>query len=273
MTQFGTFTIMPSTVGDSGVSEAVPATVEWPFHRNLVILIPWAFLVVLLLLKPNRSLSAWAVMIPLMSWALVLLILAHMLGGDGGDFMISIVYVIAMLWSLSYIFSKMSHNGSRFLAAVPILALAFAVYALGTADISFETLGYVIGNGLILGGMWFAFGLAGFIAFRRSYQPLSFALWLLLFCLLVSLGIIGPFALLLFILEGGGFLLLSLLSIVVVGVGVSMWLLLMSFMALVWFNREYRRRFAPIFGIPMAEMDAVPAVPTTPNVDIAESRP
>ena len=242
----------PIAEQDSSVATIVSANITWPWYRNLASLAPWALLGGLLLLRPNRNLRAWAVVLPLIGWWIICSIGYRYTYADG---FADVVYPsafgtahgIAVVWAASHWIGRISYSVLRFLAAAFILYIAFATWSLTEGSI-FRSI--LTEPALSMGAVLIAFTVAGFITCRRRYRPIAFGFWLLVFVTPLTVATSGFQYIWITYLYGSSSTVVYM-ALVWSIYGLGLWLVVLSFMALVWFNREYRRRFAPILNIPL----------------------
>lgn len=190
-----------SDLGRLGAKEGPPAAFEWTPLNPLPALLPWLAILALLALKPNRSISAWWIWLPLAVLALVGVVLragVAFLPEEVPDILTevfsSLVFGVAAAWLLAPYLVR-AYRFATFLC----LELALLGFGLFTFVLRQDVLG---GN---IGRVWMIIPLSVFVLVtgaamvlagwksRRRYRPAALLLWALVFLLGIWLAIMTPF--------------------------------------------------------------------------------
>jgi len=200
-----------SDLGGLGAKEGAPATYFYTPASLGPQVLPWAAILLLLLLKPNRTGRAWWIWLPLLCIPAIehgLMPQMNFLPSEPTNMFCqifdSLAFGIAAVWLLSpYLQDRV-----RFLAFLKML-----VATAGFSAVAFLVQQDWLEEHLVFGGLIFicvgalvlmgALSLAGLIC-RRRYLPLRLLLWLFVLILGGWLVIAGPFAILMSASGGGG---------------------------------------------------------------------
>lgn len=265
-------------IGALGPKEGPPVDFHWNPAWNLLALAPWIVLVPLLLLRPNRRLRAWAVLLPLA--AVVGLAALLLAAGVMNDYLfIGVMYFelsLAVAWLISPYLIRMGR--------LAVLPLVFLMLGVGIAGMLANfALPFDIDAFPVLMGSCFAFGVALGVATlglvvaglvcRKTYRPgrfvvaYGFAMALVgcLFSLpLVVLFTVGS------IFSGAGLQILGVVGIYVgfglLG-GLGLYVLILPFITLTAFNSVYRERFQALSGFVRTEMECAPPTVSEGHLD------
>jgi hypothetical protein len=197
LTTFGDFRIVASQdIGTLGPEQSTSVTYHWSLARNLAWILARGMLILLLMLKPNRTWRAWMALLPAFLTAGFMSLLARFLYGMPvflGDlsFLSSVPMGLGALWLLSYKVEAL--RGRRaFLTAAGILTVmcvvSGALYA-GLNSFSPYMVVCVLGALAVLPAM----AAARFFC-RKRYSAPRFMSWLLLWLILIFTCLPIPFA-------------------------------------------------------------------------------
>lgn len=260
-------------IGPLGSSEGEPVLIYWPVYFHLVRLIPALIVVLLLLRAPNRTRSAWWILLPavllpvLSSWILELSVgtpFIHYLH----DGVVLFLFAAAFLWLLADKITDVPRLDAFFRAAGLLLLAGviglFAVSVLGPG-LFLIPVGFVYA--VLAFTMLVALALAG-VACRKQYSPGRFLFWLFASYfggfLVIMFLLFGCVLIMRFLLMGfdsrqmifflPGVLLASMLA------GWVLVLPVLPYIALALGAPAYRARFHGIFRLPgmVPEEDRMP---------------
>jgi hypothetical protein len=245
-----------SDLGGLGAREGSPAVYNWTLPNLLPVLLPWLFLLLLLLLKPNRCAQAWWIWVPVgcvaalgaalqSEMSFVPSSLLDILGGAVG----AIGFGLAAVWLVSgYLGWK-----HRLLAWLGIwLTLgSVSLLALGIRQ-GLEGMGpeMVQGAILLLAGatvISVAITLAGLLC-RGGYARFRLCGWLIAALLVVWLLVIGPFFIVAMMFSPGNVPVLALIGTVLSVAGISFGTVL-PFLILSFANAFYRERLKALLHL------------------------
>jgi hypothetical protein len=235
--------------------------------------LPWLAILALLMLKPNRCASAWWVLVPLgcvvavtsaPEWAPALL--------PSSQFELFVDLIAALGFGLAAVWLLSSYLGwkHRMLAFLGMVlaqgGFSLLAYALrqGWEDIepAMLALGMFLAVSVLVISV--AMSLAGLMC-RGRYGWLRLSLWLIAALVAVWLLVIGPFLIIMLLVQGGNFLLSALFGFVGVTVGITLGVLL-PFLVLSFANGFYRERLKGLLHLGRA---AAPPMITPPMPAIA----
>ncbi len=254
-------------LGNLGPMEGSSVSYRWNVLWNLAVLIPWIVFMLLLVRPANLNRRAWMILVPLLVLEVPLGLFAWLLGFTsasqafaGIDFASVFVLGLASLWLISDRLGGLTATNAFLAAAGFMLGMAIVggLSATGFAfdgSLAFIMIPYLVASGATLVGML----LAGTCC-RKRYTLGRFAVWFFLTVPATVAGLLVGFALfsmMLTYLEMGRstFVFLLLLPVIVAGcfLGALLAVILLPFMLLTFYNREYLNRFHAIFKLPGME--------------------
>jgi hypothetical protein len=260
-------------LGGLGPHKSEPVPVEWQWYYHLPSFAGWALIgLLLVLVKENRTLQAWTILIPflllseiLWNWIERLLLLFMPAGAmdHTGHSLQWFLVAWTALWLISPWLARVPRLLSFVLAAAVVALIGigaqFAVdrrVHLSLTLTDYGVLAYSLLLAIALGRM----------SCRKRYSPRRFLAWLVPWMIVgASVGIAGEIAATLLpqYLAGRGppfFLLLPRLAIGCLCVAAIIYVLNLPFMILVFRVPEYRKRFENVLRLPpRACPAAVPA--------------
>jgi hypothetical protein len=185
LTVGGKLTIVASSdLGGLGAKDGAPVEYNWALPGVAPLLLPWAVILGLLALKPNRRAAAWLIWLPLGCVEAVTLLPPMM--PRGADFLLdaiaALAFGLAAVWLLSGYLARL-HRLVTFFCVVFVL-VAFAAFA-ALPVVSTQDWNDVVSNApmvvillvvpaLVTGA---ALNLSGWCC-RGRYRPLALYLWL-----------------------------------------------------------------------------------------------
>ncbi len=262
-----------SDLGGLGSKQGEPVLYEWLMPSLIAPVLPWLAILALLMLKPNRCASAWWVLIPLGCVAGVASApqsVVELLPSSQFEILLDMIgalgFGLAAVWLLS------SYLGwkHRMLAFLGMLlaqeAFGLVAFALrqGWESIGPETLALGMFLAVSVLVISVAMSLAGLMC-RGRYGWLRLSLWLIAALVVVWLLIIGPFLIIMLLVQGGNFPMSALFGFVGVTVGITLGVLL-PFLVLSYVNGFYRERLK---GLLHLDGTAAPPMITPPVPAIA----
>lgn len=272
-------------IGDLGPRDSAPAPIEWRWYYHVPSLGLWGVLVALLVLvKPNRRVQAWLILLPVLAVVLAGSMLARLLSlppsaaESFGGFLVALAAAWAAVWLLApWLAARRVAAGIPL--ALAVMLVVGAVFFVSVCD--FGSIGEL--------SFWIVVHLAGALALvvatvlaarrcRSGYRPRPFMAWLLLWMLVVPIVGIPVAALLTGLFTGGGLmefvamLIMAVFSSLIGGVmlGMVLYLLNLPFLFLALRNSFYRERFQSALRLKPAavpEVNVVPVVVGVPTLD------
>ncbi len=192
-----------------GDTEGPPVVYAWTPPNPLPHLLPWLAMLVLLLLKPNRTAKAWWIWLPLACVAAAEAIVRPRLefvGSEVLDYFCmgfnSLALGIAAVWLLA---PALGHR-LRFLVFLKMLCVTAGVSAfcyLVRSEWDGPALGFVTLVGVCVLVAVIGLSLAGVVC-RRRYRPLALTLWVALFIAALWLLTAAPFAVIVWVSNSNG---------------------------------------------------------------------
>ncbi len=247
-----------------GPRESEPVIYQWPAYFHLSRLIPVAVLLALLLRAPNRTRSAWWILLPALalpfvaSWALALSGLARYLALLD-DVVLMFFFGLAFLWLLGDKLADLPRPTALVYAAwLLLLAGIIGLIGVSTFDPHLFLIPTAIAYGFISALAVIALALAG-LACRKWYSPRRFLISLFVVIALGAGGVAMFFSLMSLLpsllIEGemmGWYMLPAMMGMLMGGLlgATVLFLLLLPFVALAIWNPAYRPRFYAIFRLP-----------------------
>ena len=132
-------------LGNFGPREGSPVVYHWPLYLHLLRLLPWVALLVLLLLKPNRSVAAWSVLLPALIVSVAIGLVAALLAAVGGSFpAIQTGFSLSLGLSAVWLLGHRISSGNRLLAVVQSLVVFSAM----------EVVAVLAGTGVTVNALW-----------------------------------------------------------------------------------------------------------------------
>ncbi len=272
--------VASANLGSLGPKEGPPLVVPWKLAWSAIPLLPWAILPLLLLLRSNRNWRAWAIVIPyaVALGAVALLGAAKQAAASGIDIPINLPSVpqsVPLLWLgigalllVAYRFERLTRGGV-FAVSCVVLAIAGGaglLFATGLDGTTPKALAFLGPSAMLYAAevawLFFAVVIAAFFC-RKRYTAAKFGLVLLGAMVVPALAVVlmlggiaaarmGP-SMLPFLLFGLGF--------AACGGALMMYVLLLPFLLLVFWNSLYRQRFLAMFKFPTAIPSPEPAPP------------
>ncbi len=278
-------TIIPSLeVGELGGREGAPAVYPWYWLYHLPSLAFWGLVVLpLVLVKENRRLQAWAILIPLGAVLLVFRMTAKLLAFSPmnaeylGTLVVSLAAAWAILWLLAHWFAR-RHWLLTLVAAYLVMS--------ATGLLSFASNCGLAANDAVVSLLLFycaaSFSLLLSAAltgrFRRK-APLSasFMVWLLPWTVLASnLAILLLMIGLSFYEEPSRIDMEAIGQVLLAGSigGIAVYLLNLPFMLMAFRNRFYGQRLCAVLGLPCASAQVLNDAALQPQMgQAAEDEP
>ncbi len=175
-------------LGGLGAKEGTPVVHSWSFPNLVPILLPWLAVLGLLALRPNRCAQAWWIWVPLGAFAMLSYGLQAVFGSLPSEvqepfdqIFQALAFGLAAMWLLASYLGRKSRFLS-FLGSVAVLAGFSLVAFIVRQDLSEsgdESLVMMVVLGLGAVALSLAVHLAGW-ACRRTYRPLRFSLWVVI---------------------------------------------------------------------------------------------
>jgi hypothetical protein len=268
LTAGGNLSIVTSSdLGGLGAKNGTPVAYKWELPGMGPQLLPWLAILGLLVLKTNRTASAWLIWLPVgCVLALTLLPLSLPAGSDIlPDVFGALAFGMAATWLLSGYLRK-SHRLITFFCILFTLAgfslLAFV--ARESADLlEFQLVPFaiVLGVGVFISAV--ALSLGGWLC-RRSYHPFALGVWLFVSLFIVWLAVTGPFFIVALISSGGA-IPWSEFFVPVLGMAAANFVLLLPFLILSSANSLFRERLKFLLHVPSPAPPTLnlPAMPAT----------
>jgi hypothetical protein len=262
--------VASADLGGLGNKDGVPANFNWTPPSIIPVLLPWAAVLLLLVLPVNRCALAWWVLVPLGAVAGLDLLVRPVLSSVPSEALeffsqafTSLAFGVAAMWLAAPYLSRLPRVGVFFLALVVLgLASVFA-YACrsdweSNGRETFAFLAFLACGALIA---TLAMSLAALLC-RKRYSPFRLSLWMAVFLAAGWVLIASPFVVFASVAGGGEqvwvalpfVLLLALLTFVVV----------MPFFLLAFVESHYRQRLLALWHLPGAA-ESPPPEPTAPS--------
>lgn len=249
--------VASSDLGDLGPKNGEAVVVEWQWYEHLPYFAGWALIVALLVLvRENRNLQAWAIWIPFLllseviwPWIVRLLSLPTLAVDQLGDSLQLLLGVWTALWLLSPWLAR-RRPSVAFLLALGLAAMVGIIAQLAIHQ-SLELHPLLIYMPLIL-ALLLAFLLTRHSC-RKTYRPGRFLAWLVLWLVVgAGLSMSGLLAWMIFLRSSFpplSFLLIWLISFSL-GMAVVLYFLNLPFMYLAFRCPVYMDRFHKILRLP-----------------------
>jgi len=198
-------------LGGLGTKEGAGVLYAWAPPSFIPSLVPWLGILLLLLLRANRSAQAWLIWLPLVAVVLLRSAVRPVLDfapsevvGVFSDAIDALAFGVAALWLAGQPFSRW-HRLVGFLGILGILAVAgIACVIVGQAsDSTWETVlptAFLVTFSVLVVSV--ALSLAG-LCCRRRYRPAALFLWLMLWLPAVSVMLAAPFFVFGMVVSGG----------------------------------------------------------------------
>jgi hypothetical protein len=253
---------------------------RWRWFYHLPGLAFWALVVVpLVLVKENRRLSAWAILVPLGLVVVLCQMLTNLSSAPSAAAEGSRVFLVtfatgwAVVWLLGFWFASRHRRlalGATFFVMVAVGLLSYLCnFGVARGEV-LPTLSiyYVILALALMLPLWLSSWCC-----RRVYRPVRFMFWLLLWTSLMLPGMLGLcFGAVALLTSSGPQALAHALAVMPMvallgGIyGVVLYLINLPFMLLMFRNSLYRERFCKVFGL-QAATNLPAAVGTTARDD------
>jgi hypothetical protein len=251
----------------------------------LPLLLFFALILLLVLVRANRTPRAWLIFIPLLIVNLLWSLFSKVLGvGSAGMVVFSVLFHsytvgIASLWLLGHKIVN-RRRFITFLLALAIMTIAgiIGIISYGMTDFSNDGLAILMSLGVLAFTMLLGFVLAGRLC-RNRYSNLRFMLWLALWCVVVCLASMLVFYSIMLAIYRPSISLYSLFAILfqipLVGLvfGLCAYLIVLPYMILAFRSSFFRQRFYDCFQLPAMAAVSTDAsgIETTQQNDISET--
>jgi len=243
-------------LGGLGAKEGPGIPYAWVPPSFIPLLVPWLGVLLLLLLKANRSGQAWLIWLPLfavfaiqMALRPALSLLPSEMFGMFLDVISALAFGLAAVWLTGHAYGP-RHRLLGFLGMLGVMA-GFGIAAaavMHTADGSWEQ---TLPTGILLAFCILVVPAAmslGGLCSRHQYRPAALFLWLLLWLPVVALVLIMPFFAFASLASGGGVLWGELLGGILILAGVCLGTLI-PFLILSFANGFYRGRLQALLRL------------------------
>ncbi|HUW19980.1 MAG TPA: hypothetical protein VMW16_11825 [Sedimentisphaerales bacterium] len=254
MTTAGQLKVVASQdIGELGEKESSAVTYEWKWYYHVPGLLLWAILIlVLVLIKANRSPRAWLILIPLLIvnllWS-VLRQLLHVPSAQGemfGMVVNSLAAAVAVLWLVGDKIGNRSRLVTFLLALVIMAGVGVAgTVSYGMADFSEQTLSVLMLLGVLVLSTLLGFVLSGWRC-RKRYSSVVFMLWLAVWVIAAAMASMLVLYTLVFIIQGvsiSTFKVLMVACIVGLIFGLCIYIINLPYMILGLRSAFFRERF------------------------------
>ncbi len=250
-----------------GDPEGPPVVYAWTPPSPLPHLVPWLAMLVLLLLKPNRTAKAWWIWLPLAMVAASEVAARAMLGFIGSQVVDIFCQVFNSLgFGIAAVWLMAGHLGHRlrFLAFLKILAVAALMS--GSCYLVRQdwqepamSFGFLIYVGVCVLVAVIGLSLAGLVC-RRQYRPFRLVLWLAIFIAGLWLVISVPFFVIAMVTSSGRTPWLEFVRIIGSFVGLTFGMIL-PFLILAFANGFFGERFKDLLHLRPAGPPPIPVAP------------
>lgn len=241
-----------SDLGGLGAKEGAPVEYEWVMPNPAPVLIPWLAILGLLVLKPNRSASAWLVLIPLAVVLVVSSMVSPLMPSPAGflvDAIAALAFGLSAVWLMPG-FVRQSHRFLTFLAVLLVAAGFSAVAYFSRLDWGGSSPeGFAFAIMLAMGVLISAASviMAGLIC-RSRYRPLGLYLWAYAMMVVAWFVIATPFFLIA-LASSGGRLNWTELFLPVLAVASANFAILLPFLFLSSASPFYRERLKALLHV------------------------
>ena len=260
-------------LGGLGLKQGTPVAYDWVMPSLLPQVLPWLAILVLLLLKPNRCASAWWIWVPLGCVAGVACMpqsVVELLPSSQMEIFLDLIgalgFGLAAVWLLSS-YLGWKHRMLAFLGMlVAQEGFSLVAFALRQGWEGIEPAMLALGMFLAVSVLVIsvAMSLAGLMC-RGRYGWLRLSLWMIAALVVLWLLVIGPFLIIMLLVQGGNFPMSALFGFVGATVGITLGVLL-PFLVLSYLNGLYRERLKGLLHLGRA---AAPPMITPPMPAVA----
>lgn len=269
-------------LGELGDREGSPTVFQWRWYYHLPSLTLWALVVLpLVLVRENRCLRAWAILIPLMVVLAIFQMTASLFSFSStnteflGTMVASLASGWAIIWLLAHWLSPRRWLLAVVLALIVMLAAGLLSYGCNYGFTDDIVVPLLIFHCVASFSLLLSMALTGRFR-RKAHLSASFMVWLLLWTVVSStLGMLMLMIGLSLFQEVPRIdtdLLLQVLLFGSIG-GTALYLLNLPFMLLAFRSRFYRQRFCAVFGLQYARPRVVNDVPVRPHPGQAAEEP